>query len=508
MTSIESGLSTRSKDPWYLTICRTQGLLFLRPEKSWKPIVSVAVDGQTHECMLGCDGQNPNAKSPIVLRGVSHGTRLDISVWHRSHRNKRTKKHLVGSVYISLGEMVKMQGQSGSKLDLRLSCPPPQKRSPTIGSKRLHEATLTVKLVAPDTLVVLGPPEPVLSSSTSLLADIVSDVPPSSRAPSETLVSHADDSVRTWRDQIEPTIDEAAPNQLRHRRPRKLRPYCIDSDVPEGECTSDEASYPSTPHDDYFPIMSTHSAKGMVVDDLECADPEMLSQQVTSNEDVQLTVFEHFIDVFAPYHEMREARLEDPPDCERYEKVLARLLTEWYVVGASLLAIAAIDAAIFGFAPSPGTLFVIDGLSERLVVLSSLTAGIGIMLDAWFLMLYSSANGTRFQRLSTDFYGTHLFFCLSCRMPSLCMLLSSVCLMGFLLAVAWVAWPEAVYVMSGVAGTLITLQYLVYGFHKAGQVCFWIVRGFCRAIRGRRDSNVPRPNVARPAGDIPTRPAT
>lgn len=63
------------------------------------------------------------------------------------------------------------------------------------------------------------------------------------------------------------------------------------------------------------------------------------------------------------------------------------------------LASCSIDAAIFGF--SPGTLFVIDGWSERLVVLSSVTAGIGIVLDAWFLMLYSSANAERFQVKST-----------------------------------------------------------------------------------------------------------
>lgn len=71
--------------PWYLTglslykpfyvphlcaflVVRTQGIVFVRPEKSWRPIVSVSISGQhTHEVILGCDGQNPNLKTPFPL---------------------------------------------------------------------------------------------------------------------------------------------------------------------------------------------------------------------------------------------------------------------------------------------------------------------------------------------------------------------------------------------------------------------------------------------------------
>ena len=40
------------------------------------------------------------------------------------------------------------------------------------------------------------------------------------------------------------------------------------------------------------------------------------------------------LDWISPYEELREAA--EGEDCEKAEKVLGRLLTEWYVVGASV----------------------------------------------------------------------------------------------------------------------------------------------------------------------------
>ncbi len=40
----------------------------LRPEKSWRPIVTMEVDGQhKHETVLGVDGQNPNKREIMLL---------------------------------------------------------------------------------------------------------------------------------------------------------------------------------------------------------------------------------------------------------------------------------------------------------------------------------------------------------------------------------------------------------------------------------------------------------
>ena len=45
------------------------------------------------------------------------------------------------------------------------------------------------------------------------------------------------------------------------------------------------------------------------------------------------------------------------------------------------------------------------------------------------------------------------------------MFTSALALMIFLLSVAWSAWPTAVPVMSFLAGTLVSLQFIVYGMH-------------------------------------------
>ena len=64
-----------------LTVVRTQGMRLMRPEKSWRPIITVEVDKhQAHETVLGTDGQNPNLKETLHLYAlvnfISSGTLL------------------------------------------------------------------------------------------------------------------------------------------------------------------------------------------------------------------------------------------------------------------------------------------------------------------------------------------------------------------------------------------------------------------------------------------------
>lgn len=72
-------------------------------------------------------------------------------------------------------------------------------------------------------------------------------------------------------------------------------------------------------------------------------------------------------------------------------------------------------------------------------------------------------------------YGTYFFFCLTCRLPTLCLFVSVCALLVFLLAVAWGAWSTAVLVMCCAAGVLLTLQYLVYGAHRTVNFAIWLV---------------------------------
>ena len=55
---------------WGFTVVRGEGFKGLRPEKKWKPIVTLDVDqlsGGHRETVLGCDGQNPNLKELLRM---------------------------------------------------------------------------------------------------------------------------------------------------------------------------------------------------------------------------------------------------------------------------------------------------------------------------------------------------------------------------------------------------------------------------------------------------------
>ena len=88
-------------------------------------------------------------------------------------------------------------------------------------------------------------------------------------------------------------------------------------------------------------------------------------------------------------------------------------------------------------------------------------------------------HGTDFgqQTLAVDIYGSYFFFALSSRLPLVALMISVLALVGFLGAVAWVAWPTAVVVMCGITGVLVSLQFIVYGCHRLAFCLAWIVRG-------------------------------
>lgn len=84
------------------------------------------------------------------------------------------------------------------------------------------------------------------------------------------------------------------------------------------------------------------------------------------------------------------------------------------------------------------------------------------------------------------------------------MFLASCALTMFLLTVAWSAWPTAVLVMSCLAGTIFSLQYLIFGAHRMVNMCIWIVKGIFRglAITFRRGPTFPEPEPAPPSREV------
>jgi hypothetical protein len=76
-----------------------------------------------------------------------------------------------------------------------------------------------------------------------------------------------------------------------------------------------------------------------------------------------------------------------------------------------------------------------------------------------------------------DIYGSYFFFALSSRLPLVALFVSVLALVGFLGAMAWAAWPAAVLVMCVLTGVLVSLQFIVYGFHRLALGSAWMLRG-------------------------------
>lgn len=146
----------------------------MRPDKAWRPIVSVEVEGGrsegkasaggVYETMLGVDGQCVNQRESMILcvppifllscrchKGsffdvdlaytysrshdrydVEPSTKVAINVWHRSQSKKKKRRVLVASASCCLSELAKKQeGTDGSEYHVslpsifRISCIPP-----------------------------------------------------------------------------------------------------------------------------------------------------------------------------------------------------------------------------------------------------------------------------------------------------------------------------------------------------------------------------------------------
>ncbi|THH10528.1 hypothetical protein EW146_g8347 [Bondarzewia mesenterica] len=465
---------------------------YLGPGKSWRPIITLEIDEHpSHEVVLGTDGQNPNLKQPVLLDGAYHGSQLGIKVWHKSQsKSKRKRRHLVASTGMVLGEVVKKQGDD-SHVEIQLSCASFQGRK-SAAHKQQHFASLIVRVRQP-------PPPPSSSSSTALASEVEDGIDGdrddddacSGTSSQKSLGSTLITSVAEGKNPL-PWEDKEPPTKLRRRRVRP-RPYCLDSDAqPESDYTSEDESIDLTPEiEDPWPAEIIEE-KGFDDGDVECiricsGSPEPLlffapsllplrnyadNVSVASSVSLATSIF----DTFSYYRELREARVDS-----EYEAILNKLMLEWRNIGGLLLAVAALDTAVFGF--SPGTLFGVDTFAKRAVTISSIASGIGLATDAWFIFAYSGADVRKFQTLAVDLYSSFFFFSLTSRMPLLAFLLSVISLVLFLFAIAWVAWPTAVIVTSFLSGLLLSLQFIIYGFHKGALALIWAVKYAWRGIK-------------------------
>ena len=83
----------------------------------------------------------------------------------------------------------------------------------------------------------------------------------------------------------------------------------------------------------------------------------------------------------------------------------------------------------------------------------------------------------------------YFFFCLTCRLPKFFMLFSVITLFVVVVALVYPVWPGASLAVVSIAGTLLTLQYLVYG----AQSCVELVVRLVGRVSPRRAGGVAAP---------------
>ncbi|KAI0296340.1 hypothetical protein B0F90DRAFT_1746771 [Multifurca ochricompacta] len=450
-------------EPWQFIVLRSQNLGILRPEKSWRPIITLEVDGQhKHEVMLGVDGQNPNQRDIALLHQAHHQTLIKLNVWHKSQSKAKSRKrrHLVASTSMPLGDVMKKQG-TDPYVELRLGGIPAARRK-SVAQKHQPCASILIRLRPPQSVIL--PPRRFSAISSGSVG----------KSPSDTLASPITDEhedTPPWAS----GINEEPPLGLRRRR--KAKGYCINSEEERSEesdfCSSEsgaedtralkpwELPIPddesSTTAMDSFEIRAYTQAPSTISIILPSLLP---TTYVADNISVAsgVSFASSTFDTLTYHRDLREAQVDSD-----FDRLLGRLQAE------------CVDTTVFGF--SPGNFFNVDSLAKRSLIISSMAAAIGLFVDVWFIIAYSGADVRKFQRLALDLYGSYFFFALSSRLPLFSLLISVLALVGVLGSIAWSAWPAAVLVMSMLAGVLISLQFIVYGCHRIALGLAWMLRG-------------------------------
>ncbi|VDB90046.1 unnamed protein product [Peniophora sp. CBMAI 1063] len=155
------------------------------------------------------------------------------------------------------------------------------------------------------------------------------------------------------------------------------------------------------------------------------------------------------------YHELCAAQTDAV-----LETVQARLRSEWQFAMATLLALTAVDATVFGFSPG-GTLFAVNRAASYCLTLSSISTAMGLTQATFLLITHFKADVHKFKKLALGVYSNYAFFAVTSRLPFLSVLVSVTSLSAFLLAVAFMMWPKTAIIFSAVGVLLAGLQYFV-----------------------------------------------
>ncbi|KAF8639358.1 hypothetical protein AX17_001547 [Amanita inopinata Kibby_2008] len=467
----------------------------MRPERSWRPIVTVEIDNHhMYEFCMGCDGQNPNHKDMFRFHNASTSSSLDIKIWHCSQTKRKNKKrNLVATASHSLGELLRKQ-EIECKLEVRLQCQSSTKRAIASKGKSQNGALLQLRLRPPSSISKIEEKTEDSKSFEHLDLDHASDhQAPDSGYQSDPCSSS--DSSDTLNEPPSPIseVPQVSQSGLRRRRIRGYALFSDDEPLSEeyisDEDVNDNCRTEASPMEEHFPPEVHSDILVISGREIRISESEWVAASVLPCyvEEIQvppkLSASEQILASFTVYREMKEATLES-----HYEKVYQRLQSEWSYVGGLLIALAALNTAVFSIPSS--AVFTVDSWARSAIATSSISSGLGIACDTWFMFRYNWAGVEIFITRAKDVFDSYFFFSLSARVPALCMLLSGLSLMSFLGLVAYEAWPEGVLVTCFFFGLIMTLQFLAYSAHwcmtkvvqggRAGS------QGIARAVRAVR----------------------
>ncbi|TFK72754.1 hypothetical protein BDN72DRAFT_792046 [Pluteus cervinus] len=475
---------TEEPEPWCFTVIRANGLRLMRSDKLWRPIISVEVDKHhSHEIVLGTDGQNPNLKQVFrwhqVDGDVDLNSKIDIKVFYRSPSKKKSKHRLVACASHSIGELLKKQ-DTECVTQIRLQCQSPNSKTPSTNTRGRPQngAVMLVKLSPPSRF--LNPPHQSENEGYS--------------SDTSVSTSKSDASVGIKID-VEPDPSMHEGQVLRQRRRKKvIRGYMSDDQVLTcDESGSEEPSdcdgksvtdlEPSdTDWDVSFSTLDDPAAIRQLPDgvislsaEARWIAPSILPTytEAITLEPTRMSLLQRFVASFTVYNDLRSACLDS-----QFDSVFQRLKGEWWFSLTVLMGVATVNVAIFAIAP--GSLFDVSNYARSAVAASTISSGLGLACDAWFMLRYYNISVELFRERAKDVFDSYFFFSISSRVPAFCMFASSVALMLFLGMVAFDVWPQGVLVTCFLVGLVMTMQFLVYGVHWTATR---VVQGSRAAVR-------------------------
>ncbi|KIY70698.1 hypothetical protein CYLTODRAFT_171757 [Cylindrobasidium torrendii FP15055 ss-10] len=405
-------------ESWGFTVIRASNVRHLGPNKRpWKPTITLQIQAAgpvdcdaapTHDVCLGIKGENPNQKHRIYIQNHSQNAKRNERLCVKIWHESQTKKKTKRRSLIAQSTI--------SLSDLGKRC--------QIAGKTPLDIQLTPQVSRKESS---SRPGPIVTLHVH---------PPASTS---TLEANEEDS---------------------------------DALFDEDTETESHSSMPSTPSSTYQPLdevaIGDEGIQGYL-DDIECNPnqvPDVLPQY-SERDPSEKSLAEKVVGSFTHYDEMRSASLEDQLD-----PVFQRLKSEWSYVGTVMVALAAVDAALFAIGQD--AMFPIDSVSRTAVAVSSAASGLGIVCTGWFIFRYTFAPTPLIIQRCKDVFDSYIFFSISARVPMACMTVSAISLVTFLLIAAYqLQGASFVYIMVGAVCGMMSLQYIFLSLVKLGHGIRW-----------------------------------